>query len=256
MKKKSTAKSILKGFILGLVFAVLIAVIAVPIIFSKMSGVPVKDFLSAVSTVGFFEFLNGNMSADSFKNNSSIGFIGGADGPTAIIIGNEKNDLTEPLSDSTALTVATDIITRYKTLTNLGVVCDYEKLDSSSREYEEADSLITENQRMVVSSHIYKCDCCKTIDEAKAHRDKIMGENINMPITDLYVSNENGLYILEGAVGFSGYANIRVESFTETEITALADELDSGDNYFGLSEFKITVSDGGYILTSVRSIDA
>ncbi len=250
MKKKSTGKSVFKGFILGIIFALIVAIVAVPLVFVQVSGVSIKELMAQIQSVGISGFLQGEMNSDGF----SMGVIGGADGPTAIIVGENKGDSengVEELTASSSLSVATDLIKRYEDLSNLGIVCDYEKLANGSREYEEADSLISEDQRMVIGSAIYKCTCCKTIDEAKAHRNRIMGESIIFPMTDLYLTNSNGLYILSGAMGFSSYTNVKVESFNENEIIATADELDSGDNYYRTQKFQIEINDGEGKITSV-----
>lgn len=164
-----------------------------------------------------------------------------------------KNLEEYKITKSEATKIAKDLISRYETFENMGVVCDLEVTESFNEE-KEIKKLLTEDQRAYLERP-HKSTCCKTYAQAKKHKQSCIDDSVANYMSTDYAKYKGNLYFFMQNQGSVNYKDVSVKEYNENRIIAIADLYGSGDNYCGTYEFIITKKDD-YKITSVNNINS
>lgn len=169
----------------------------------------------------------------------------------------EKYQLTEvdalsiAQAEVDALSIAQELISRYETYNNIGIVCDLDfESTFSKEEYDAVWNLLSDDQQMRISSAA-KCLCCKTYEQAKQHVSNCIDSALlNYTAEDYVIYNDN-LYFFMGYKGGITYKDVSLEEFNNVKIVAFAHLYGSGGNYCGTCKFTIEKKDESYLIVGL-----
>lgn len=158
------------------------------------------------------------------------------------------------IEKNNALEISAELISKYETYYNMNIACELDyAYEFTQEELEGVWGALTDEQQELLSCS-YKCLCCKSYEEAKAHTEQYIDSSLLIRMSKDYIVYEGNLYFFMGNKGAVSFHNIQLKNYTNDEITATADLYGSGNNYCETYLFTIEYVGDNYKITAVEVV--